>query len=176
METMFWVWLGIVAVTLILEIVTLDLVSIWFSIGGVIPLILSAIGEIPIEIQIVVFVVISAVLIIFVRKIAQKFLFKGNENITTNVDALIGKKCRLLEDIDLEKNGSLKVNDIVWTAKSKDDKVIKKGQLVEIVGVEGNKMIVQEIKEQDNQPEKAESSNTSENDKQFSEEKREEVK
>ena len=55
METTFWIWLAIIVVALIIEIVTLDLVSIWFSFGAVVPFILSAIGGIPIEIQIVVF-------------------------------------------------------------------------------------------------------------------------
>ena len=107
METMFWIWLAIMAVTVIIEIVTLDLVSIWFAFGAVIPFILSAIGGIAIEIQIAVFVAVSALLIIFLRKNAQKLLFK-NMNQKTNVDAFEGKKVRLLEDTDFEHNGSVK--------------------------------------------------------------------
>lgn len=141
METMFWIWLGLIVVAVIVEIATLDLVSVWFAIGAIIPFILSAIGGIPIEIQVVVFVVVSALMIIFLRKYAQKWLFK-NMNTKTNIDVQIGKVYRLLEDADFEKNGSVKINDVVWTAVSDDGKLIKKGQLVEIVRVDGNKMIV----------------------------------
>ena len=141
METMFWVWLAIIAVTVIIEIVTLDLVSIWFAFGAVIPFILSAIGGIAIEIQIAVFVAVSALLIIFLRKNAQKLLFK-NMNQKTNVDAFEGKKVRLLEDTDFEHNGSVKINDVTWTAISESGELIKAGQLVEIKKVDGNKLIV----------------------------------
>ena len=141
METMFWIWLAIMAVTVIIEIVTLDLVSIWFAFGAVIPFILSAIGGIAIEIQIAVFVAVSALLIIFLRKNAQKLLFK-NMNQKTNVDAFEGKKVRLLEDTDFVHNGSVKINDVTWTANSESGELIKAGQLVEIKKVDGNKLIV----------------------------------
>lgn len=144
METMFWVWLAVIAVTLLIEIVTLDLVSIWFSFGAVIPFILSAIGGIYIEIQISVFIVVPALLIIFVRKYAQRWLFK-NMNTKTNVDSLVGKKFRLLESTDFEKNGSLKVNDVVWTAVSENGEIINQGAVVEVIKVDGNKLIVKEI-------------------------------
>lgn len=146
MEVMFWVWLGVIAVTLIIEIATLELVSIWFTIGAVIPFILSAIGGIRIEIQISVFVVVSALLILFLRKAAQKVLFK-NMNEKTNMDSFVGKKFKLLEKTDLENNGSLKINGVVWTAISEDGNLIEEGTLVEIVKLDGNKLVVRKADE-----------------------------
>lgn len=150
MDTMFWVWLAVIAISIIIEIITLDLVSVWFAFGAVVPFILSAIEGVGIEWQIAIFVVVSALLIIFVRKYAQKLLFK-NMNAKTNVDALEGRKVRLLEDTDFEKNGSVKINDVVWTAISDDGKLIKQGSLVEIVKVDGNKLHVREIQEPANE-------------------------
>ena len=144
MEVMFWVWLGVIAVTLIIEIVTLELVSIWFTIGAVIPFILSAIGGIRIEIQISVFVVVSALLILFLRKAAQKVLFK-NMNEKTNTDSIVGKKFKLLEKTDLENNGSLKINGVVWTAVSEDGNLIEEGTLVEVIRLDGNKLVVRKL-------------------------------
>lgn len=146
MDTMFWVWLAVIAVALLIEIVTLDLVSIWFSFGALIPFILAAVGGIAIEIQIAIFVVVSALLIIFIRKYAQKLLFKNMDS-KTNVDSLIGKKFKMLETTDFEKNGSLKINDIIWTAVGENSELIKQGAIVEVVKVDGNKLIVKEIKE-----------------------------
>lgn len=146
MDTMFWVWLAVIAVALLIEIVTLDLVSIWFSFGALIPFILAAVGGIAIEIQIAIFVVVSALLIIFIRKYAQKLLFK-NMDAKTNVDSLIGKKFKMLETTDFEKNGSLKINDIIWTAVGENSELIKQGAIVEVVKVDGNKLIVKEVKE-----------------------------
>ena len=150
MDTMFWVWLAVIAISIIIEIITLDLVSVWFAFGAVVRFILSAIEGVGIEWQIAIFVVVSALLIIFVRKYAQKLLFK-NMNTKTNVEALEGRKVRLLEDTDFEKNGSVKINDVVWTAISDDGKLIKQGSLVEIVKVDGNKLHVRETQEPANE-------------------------
>ena len=162
METMFWVWLAVIAISIIIEIITLDLVSVWFAFGAVVPFILSAIEGVGIEWQIAIFVVVSALLIIFVRKYAQKLLFK-NMNAKTNVDALEGRKVRLLEDTDFEKNGSVKINDVVWTAISDDGKLIKQGSLVEIVKVDGNKLHVRETQEPANETSTTEAPITNEN-------------
>lgn len=153
METMFWVWLAVIVVSVIIELITFELVSIWFSAGAVIPFILAGIGGIDVEVQIAVFVVVSALLIIFVRKYAQKLLFK-NMQAKTNIDTLIGKEVRLLEDTDFEKNGSVKINDVVWTAVSIDGKLIKKGSLALIVNVEGNKLLVKQIQDKKENSEK----------------------
>lgn len=162
MDTMFWVWLAVIAISIIIEIITLDLVSVWFAFGAVVPFILSAIEGVGIEWQIAIFVVVSALLIIFVRKYAQKLLFK-NMNTKTNVEALEGRKVRLLEDTDFEKNGSVKINDVVWTAISDDGKLIKQGSLVEIVKVDGNKLHVRETQEPANESSTTEAPITNEN-------------
>lgn len=44
MEVMFWVWLGVFVLSLVIEFITFDLISIWFSAGAIIPFIMSAIG------------------------------------------------------------------------------------------------------------------------------------
>lgn len=155
MEVMFWVWLAVIAVAIIIEILTLDLVSVWFAFGAVIPFILAAVGGIAIEIQIAVFVIVSALLIIFMRNWAKKLLFK-NMNEKTNINSIIGKKIRLLEDTDFEHLGSLKINDVTWTAVSHDGKLIKAGQIVEVVKVDGNKLLVKEVEEKANNNESVE--------------------
>ncbi len=134
-------------VSVIVEVVTLDLVAVWFSVGAVVPFILSVIGGVPLEIELSIFLAVSVLLIVFVRKYAQKLLFK-NMNTKTNVQAQEGKRYRLLEDTDFEKNGSIKINDVVWTAVSENGEAISKGELVEIVRIEGNKMVVKRVEDQ----------------------------
>ena len=146
METMFWVWLAVIVICVVIEIVTFDLVSVWFAIGAVIPFILAGIGGIRIEIQIAVFVVVSALLIAFVRRLAKKFLFK-NMNSKTNLEQYEGKQLRMLEECDFEHNGSVKINDVVWTAVSENNEKIEKDAVVEVVRFEGNKIIVKKIKD-----------------------------
>ncbi len=146
MEIMFWVWLAVIVICVVIEIVTFDLVSVWFAIGAVIPFILAGIGGIRIEIQIAVFVVVSALLIAFVRRLAKKFLFR-NMNSKTNLEQYEGKQLRMLEECDFEHNGSVKINDVVWTATSENNEKIEKDAVVEVVRFEGNKIIVKKIKD-----------------------------
>lgn len=139
---MIWVWLAVVAVSLIVEFVSWDLTSIWFAISGLISLILSAIDGICWEVQLAVFIVISALLLIFVRKICRKFLLR-NANTKTNVDAYVGKRAKLLKAIGSDEDyGEIKFNGVIWQAKSETDEQIEAGAEIEVVRVEGNKMIV----------------------------------
>ena len=83
MEVMFWVWLAIFVLALIVELVTFDLISVWFAAGAVVPFLLSAIGGVPIEIQITLFIVafvfvfetLSVILQVFWVKTFKKRLF-----------------------------------------------------------------------------------------------------
>lgn len=157
MSTMFWIWLSIMVLAVILEIITTDLVSIWFAFGSIVPLILSAFDVLNPIWQTTIFVVISAVLIASLRKVTFKWLFKNN-NSKTNVDALIGQKYRLLETTDFETLGKIKIKDIDWSVKGEKQQTIKKNAIVEIVKIEGNKLIVKPVTE-DNKADKKEKEN-----------------
>ena len=139
---MVWVyiWLGVVVASLILEFVTMELVSVWVSIGGFIGMILALCG-VNYIVQLVVAIVISIACILGLRKVTLKFLNKNQDK--TNIDLAVGTHVKLLEDVTEEKMGSAKYNGVVWSVKSEDEtKKIKAGALVEIVKVEGNKLIV----------------------------------
>ncbi len=142
MSVMFWVWLGVLVGMAIIEMITAELVSIWFTVGAIPSFILAAImGNTLWEVQVAVFVVVSALSIIFLRKITKKWLFK-NINEKTNLDAYIGKKVRMLSRTDFETLGSVKINDVVWTAVAENNETIEKDKVVEILKVSGNKLIV----------------------------------
>lgn len=138
---MIWVWLAVVAVSLIVEFMSWDLTSIWFAIAGLISLILSAINGISWEVQLAVFVVISALLLIFVRKICRKLLLK-NTNTKTNVDAFVGKQLKLLKAVTNDCGGEVKINGVIWQAVTDNGEEIEAHNVVEVLRVEGNKLIV----------------------------------
>jgi len=147
MEIMSWIWLSIIIGTVILEIITADLVSIWFTFGAILPFILSETTSLHYGWQIVIFFIISAILIASLRKITMKFLLK-NANTKTNTDALIGQKFRLLEGTDFDTTGKLKIKDLEWSAVGDKQQTIEKGAIVEIVSISGNKLLVKEIQEE----------------------------
>lgn len=141
MDTMFWIWLAIILITAIIEICTTELVSIWFTIGSIPPMILCATTDIAIAWQIVIGIILSAILIASFRKLSIKFLFR-NTNHKTNTDALIGQRFRLLESTNFETVGKVKVKDIEWSVVGNEGQSISKGSIVEVVGISGTKLQV----------------------------------
>ena len=76
---------------------------------------------------------------------ASQYL-RGNI-VATNADRVIGRHVQLLKDITGETWGELKVNGVVWNAISADGHPIVEGSLVEIVAIEGAKLLVKKIED-----------------------------
>ena len=146
MSTMFWVWLAVIVIGVVVEACTTDLISIWFSFGAIVPFILAGATGLRYEWQIVIFVVISAVLIVTLRKVTMKYLFK-NSNAKTNLAALEGQKYRLLSRTDFETIGTVKINGVEWSVVSENRDTIEKDEVVEIIKVQGNKLVVKNKEE-----------------------------
>ena len=73
--------------------------------------------------------------------LVKKFL--NNENIVTNVNSLIGKKAIVIQDIDnLKSTGQVKIGGEIWSAQSESNDIISKDTEVEIVKIDGVKLIV----------------------------------
>lgn len=141
MSITFWVWLGVIVLTVILEAVTMELVSIWFTAGAIVPFIMAAAHDAGGWVwQLVIFFVVSAALILALRPITKKWLERGAGK--TNLDAIIGQQYRLIADISFDNPGRVKINDVIWTAVSENGEAIKAQTIVEIVKVSGNKMVV----------------------------------
>ncbi len=140
MEYMPFVWLGVIILAVILEASTCALVSIWFIPAAVVSLILSFF-PVPLWIQITVFVVCSALLLVFTKVIFKKTL--GLKRVATNADAVIGEEAIVTEPIDnIEGVGQVKVKGQIWTARSYDkDTKYEKGEILNVVAIEGVKLI-----------------------------------
>ena len=139
------VWLIILALCLLVEIATLGLVTIWFA-GGALVTFFVAMATDSLLIQIIVFLVVSLLLLFFTRPIAKKF-YNGKRT-KTNVDSLIGEQCKVTEDIDnFNGTGTVLLNGLEWTARSKDETVIEAGARVQVCVVDGVKVIVKKVTE-----------------------------
>lgn len=143
---MVWIWLAAFIITLIIESITQDLVAVWFSLGSVIALILSAFPAIPWYIEIVVFAVVSCLTLGLTRPFAKKLLFNATRY--TNVDEFIGKKVKVISDISKYENGEVKIHDIIYSASlmEEETEAIHKDEIVEIVTLKGNKVIVKKLR------------------------------
>ncbi|HEY4675201.1 MAG TPA: NfeD family protein [Candidatus Bathyarchaeia archaeon] len=63
----------------------------------------------------------------------------------TNVEALIGKTSAAKTDIDPVKGGFIQLVGELWFCRPVGDKVIKEGSKVEVVGIEGVSLLVEEV-------------------------------
>lgn len=141
MLTIFWLLL--VAVMLVIEIFTLGLTTIWFSIGGVAAAIAAGLGG-PLWIQIVLFAVVSVVIMVLVRPFAMKVLDKNRTK--TNVEELPGQRAKVKETIDNTKGcGTVLLRGVEWMARSADDTVIEAESVVEVTAVSGVKLLVKKV-------------------------------
>ena len=146
-QYMVWIWLFLFLLAIIVEAITQDLVSIWFSVGGLVALILSGFEFIPWYVETIVFIVVSLTAVICTRPLAKKLL--NNALRSTNTDEYIGKKVLVRKDISKFEDGEIKIHDIIYTAclMEEENETIKTGEVVEIVTLRGNKVVVRKIEQ-----------------------------
>ncbi len=138
---MVYVWLGILAAAVVLEIITPQMVSIWFALGALVSFFVALAGVEQLWIQILVFVTVSAAAVVITRPLVKKMINKNAE--PTNADMVIGQTGIVTEKIDnLAPSGLVKVNGSVWTARTVDDSVIEENEKVIIKEIRGVKLLV----------------------------------
>jgi len=133
-------WFVLFLVFLVIEVMTVSLTCIWFAAGALLALIL-ALFDVPMIVQFIMFAVLAIILLIFTKPILSKKLLANREK--TNYESVIGKSAKVTEEINnIENKGTVIVNGLEWTARSVDDELIKTDTIVEVVRVEGVKVIV----------------------------------
>lgn len=138
---MTYIWLAVLIGAIVLEIATTQIVSIWFAAGALAALIATLAGVGNVWIQLLIFVIVSAVALIVTRPLVKKLINKKAE--PTNADMVLGKTGIVTEAIDnLAPSGLVKVNGSVWTARSADGSVIAEGEKVVIKEISGVKLLV----------------------------------
>ena len=140
-------WLGILAVLLIIEAATVGLVTVWFAGGALAAAIAPGAGAGAVT-QWLLFLAVSLVLLFFTRPLAVRYMKRGIPR--TNVNSLIGKKAVVIQKIDnLSQTGQVRINDIEWMARTESDgEKIPEESVVEIEAVRGVKLIVKKCKEE----------------------------
>lgn len=138
---MVYVWLGVLAASIILEIATTQIVSVWFAVGALAAFIATLAGVEQLWIQIVIFVLVTVIALIATRPLVKRII--NNKVEPTNADMVIGKTGIVTEKIDnLAPSGTVKVNGSVWTARSADETVIEADEKVIVKEISGVKLLV----------------------------------
>ncbi len=136
-----FVWIIFAVFMLVCEVLTTQLVSIWFVLGGVAAAVTCIFTD-NLLIQTLVFVTVSLIALIATRPLVKKFV--KNKKEPTNSDRLIGRIAIVTMDIvNQTGEGQVNVDGKIWSAKSFDGREIKTGASVKITAIEGVKLVVE---------------------------------
>jgi len=140
--TGFEVWLVVAIIFFIGEMFTEGFFLLWFGVGALVAAIGAFLGITDEITQWALFLIISAALVLLTRPFAKRITKKAPREAV--VDALIGKRAKVIEAIDPETNkGRVRVKKDVWRADA--DEIIPEGEEVEVIKVEGTHVIVKKI-------------------------------
>ena len=136
-------WLIIAGVLFVVEICTVSFFAFWPGIGAVAAAICSLFTD-NIVIQSAVFVIVTTIMILFMKPLAKK-LFK-TKDVNMNNKALIDKNGVVTQEIyNLNSKGQVKVSGELWSAISENDEIIEKGSTVLVKDVKGVKLVVKKV-------------------------------
>ena len=137
-------WLVIGVGVILLDIGTSLFLFVWFAIGSVVAIIAALVG-LSFAWQLILFG-ISSIIAISIGYPWSRKKFKNTVNRTKLMEEeYIGKTFIASEDIDYRYR--FKVSGIYWTGENKGEKILK-GQKFQLVGIEGNKLVIEGIREE----------------------------
>ncbi len=140
------VWLIVLVVLVVIELITMGLTTVWFA-GGALVAAIAAIFDAPFLLQVILFLVVSALLLFFTRPIAVKYFNK--DRVRTNAESLVGRAAIVISEVNnLQGIGQVSISGMEWSARTKEDGIILPvGTVTTVVAINGVKLIVEERKE-----------------------------
>ncbi len=139
---MVWIWVGIIIALTLIEVSTVNLVTVWYVASAIVSLVLSFFID-EFFVQFLVFVILGTILLITTRDYLLKLLNKHKEK--TNLDRVVGMEGLVTQEISKNNPGEVKVDGKRWTAIS--DKKIKIDSTVKVLEIDGVKLKVEEVKD-----------------------------
>lgn len=139
---MMFFWIFIIVVAFIIEINTLDLVSIWFSLGAIAAFIASLLG-LSEMMQMWIFIGSTVVLLALTRPLAKKYMIKNT--VKTNADRLVGRTAKVTKALLPGERGEVKIEGKYWLAFSDQEITFEVNEKVEVLAIEGVKLLIGKI-------------------------------
>ena len=142
---MWVIWLIFSGICFLAEIATEGFLICWLGVGGLCAMGLSFLWPANYLAQIIIMTVVSTILILSTKKLTSKMTKK--DDVPTNVYSILGKKAVVSQAIDNVKGqGQIKIDGDICSARNEDDDdVISEGDTVEIIRIDGVKVIVRKI-------------------------------
>lgn len=134
---MIFVWFLIVLLLVLVELFTRNFTSIWFAASAALALILTFVTDIFV-IQFSIFVVFGIIFLVIIKPMLKQKL--DSKYLDANKDKIIGSKALVIEEINKNKNGLVKLESKIFMACANEK--IKKNTYVDISAIDGVKLIV----------------------------------
>lgn len=140
-------WAISTAIFAILEIIIPGLITIWLALASLILTVLTLFFT-NFAIEFLIFAILSLIFVLFTRPVLQKYMQKHSTKF--NVKS-VGEKIKIIKVIDIgneQKQYEVKFKAAIWTGISKE--IFSENEIVKIKSFEGNKIILEKIKERGN--------------------------
>lgn len=136
-------WLIVVVIAVLIELLTVgNLLFIWFAMGGIAAYISQHLG-LSWEIQIIIFSIVTLISLVIIRPLTNNYL--RGEVVSTNMDRMVGKQFRLDRDLTKDSWYQQKVEQDVWSIVESNRRPLSKGTLVEVIAIDGVKLVVKPL-------------------------------
>lgn len=139
-------WLVVLVALVVIELLTMGLTTVWFA-GGALVATVAALFHAPMALQVILFLLVSALLLFFTRPLAVKYFNK--DRVRTNAESLVGRQAIVISEIDnLQGIGQVNVGGMEWSARTRTDgEKLPVGAVATVLAIDGVKLIVEERKE-----------------------------
>lgn len=138
-------WLIVAVLFMIMEAATAALLTIWFVGGALIAMLIAMVG-LGFGFQIAGFIIVSALLMMLVRPYIRR---TRSQTTKTNADSLVGKRGIVTQESTEFTTGQGKVGGQIWTITHLNKKPMAMDERFVVIGIDGVKLIVNHLVEDD---------------------------
>lgn len=137
-------WGIILALSVIVELATFNVVSIWFAIAALVSMVASFLGA-SIVLQFVLFGLLSvAGFLVFIFLVRPRL--ERRAITPTNADRIMGREGLVTQTLNSTTGqGQIRVAGQVWSARTEEEGIVREGTPVRITAIRGVKAIVQPL-------------------------------
>lgn len=112
----YWVWLAVAGGFLVIEILTMSLIFLSFSLAALVGAIAATVWS-DSPVQWIGFAIAAVLSLAVLRPVVRKYLFKKSSGSKTGMDALIHAEAKTISVVT-QDGGSIRLRNEVWTARS----------------------------------------------------------
>jgi membrane protein implicated in regulation of membrane protease activity len=140
-ESSIILWIIIGVATLVIDIVTGSFLFIWFTIGAIGAIAAKVLGGYFMA-QVITFLAISGISMIIGYPIAKKNIKQSVKPTLTREKTYIGKEIVVSEELLCKR--AVKLDGVYWNLINNGE-ILKEGDKIRVVGVQGNKIVIRKI-------------------------------